>query len=111
MPFLEIAQFLREGKRMPKLVILENVLGLVHTSKKTTTSPLDCVLHGEVVTHGVNHQIELAQLKRYHLEIIAVYGNSFGLPFKRSRVLIMLFRQDAFKLEDVTKLRKRFLAE
>lgn len=100
-PFFEMRKFIAE--RRPRLVILENVRGLLAPNPETDSSPIDFILRGrnpenpEDCYQGTapNADWGLSLIEGYGLRWDILYSCDWGLPQSRPRVYIVMVRDDA----------------
>ena len=92
--FFHISRYLNESEHAPKVVILENVGGLLQKSKKAP-APIEFVKNGFLLENGRKVFYGLSYLKRYILlEPMIVESSTFALPMIRTRVFLVLVRKD-----------------
>ena len=100
-PFFEMRKFIAE--RRPRLVILENVRGLLAPNPETDHPPIDFILRGknpenaEDCYQGTapNADWGLSLIEGYGLRWDVLYSCDWGLPQSRPRVYIVMVRDDA----------------
>lgn len=100
-PFFEMRKFIAE--RRPRLVILENVRGLLAPNPETDHPPIDFILRGknpenpEDCYQGTapNADWGLSLIQGYGLRWDVLYSCDWGLPQSRPRVYIVMVRDDA----------------
>eukprot|EP00439_Symbiodinium_sp_Y106_P045959 s4776_g5.t2 len=100
-PFFEMRKFI--AVRRPRLVILENVRGLLAPNPETKDTPMDFILRGknpgdpEHCYQGTEPgaQWGLSLIEGYGLHWDLLYSCDWGLPQRRPRVYIVMVREDA----------------
>eukprot|EP00439_Symbiodinium_sp_Y106_P082210 s128_g21.t1 len=100
-PFFEMRKFIAE--RRPRLVILENVKGLLAPNPETEHPPIDFILRGrnpesqEDCYQGTEPNADwgLSLIEGYGLRWDILYSYDWGLPQSRPRVYIVMVREDA----------------
>ncbi|CAE7578899.1 CHT1 [Symbiodinium sp. CCMP2592] len=100
-PFFEMRKFI--AARRPRLVILENVRGLLAPNPETKDTPMDFILRGknpedpEHCYQGTEPgaQWGLSLIEGYGLHWDLLYSCDWGLPQRRPRVYIVMVREDA----------------
>ena len=94
-PFLDVSKFIR--CKRPKVVILENVKSLSHGSDKIP-APIEFVMNGtlKVKCEGKARKVEvgLALIPGYKIHDAIFNAMDCGLPHKRERQFIIMFRTD-----------------
>ena len=93
--FIDLAKYLRDTPHayLPKLVVLENVLGLVARGKNG--SPIDFVMSGLMRENGKTQKIGLSFNTNYHvMQPVKLTSKQLGLPMRRARVFIIMVRRD-----------------
>ncbi|CAE7938046.1 CHT1, partial [Symbiodinium sp. KB8] len=100
-PFFEMRKFI--AARRPRMVILENVRGLLAPNPETKDTPMDFILRGknpEDPQHCYQGtepgaQWGLSLIEGYGLHWDLLYSCDWGLPQRRPRVYIVMVREDA----------------
>ncbi|CAK0903092.1 unnamed protein product [Prorocentrum cordatum] len=100
-PFFEMRKFIAD--RRPRLVILENVRGLLAPNPETDASPIEFILRGknpdkkehcyEGTEPGADWGLQF--IEGYGLRWDVFYSCDWGLPQSRPRVYIVMVRDDA----------------
>ena len=84
--------FLHKAKRPPRLMIIENVLGLLLKKKGQKKAPIDWILDGDG-----KGMLGLRSLTRYRcFPVQTAFASWWGLPMPRGRCFIILLRCDAY---------------
>ena len=101
-PFFEMRKFIK--LRKPRLVILENVRGLLAPNPDTEdrSTPMDFILRGKNPSDPKqcyqdtepNAEWGLEYLTNYGLAWDMIYSSDWGLPQSRPRVYIVMVRKD-----------------
>ncbi|CAE7264645.1 sinIM, partial [Symbiodinium natans] len=99
-PFFEMRKFI--AARRPRLVILENVRGLLAPNPETEERPIDFILRGRNPEDSAQcypgtrpkDDWGLELIKGYGLRWDILYSSDWGLPQKRPRVYIVMVRDD-----------------
>lgn len=94
-PFLQISRFLHTTRVPPKIVVFENVKGLIMKGK-VGEAPVEFIMNGvrrnaggRLVKYGLKH------LQNYVvLDPVTTRSADVGLPMVRSRIFIVLIRKD-----------------
>ncbi|MFM7982174.1 MAG: hypothetical protein ACKPKO_22930, partial [Candidatus Fonsibacter sp.] len=102
--FQDLSLLVQELERPPKIIILENVFGLVQRSRNNGVAPIDfirratCVINGRTVRFGVEFWRDYTLV----CEPVILSSGSLGLPMPRRRIFLILVRNDSMR-PDLTK--------
>ena len=105
-PFFFLQNFLEKSPYPPRVMILENVVGMT-VSSKSKPAPIDFILNG-VIRHG-KHKIKVGLnfLTRYMASpVLRLNSRLCGLPVTRSRIFLVLLRKDCFSEHDMQEIVK-----
>ena len=92
--FLDISKYLRHSIKKPRVVILENVYGLL-LRNKSGCAPIDFIMDGVLRDGRLKYEYGLNLLPHYIvLTPIVLSSDMFGLPMVRRRVFLVLIRKD-----------------
>ena len=102
-PFKHVAMYLRALPQPPRVVVLENVIGI--QAKKAGTSPddyqvnqqhMEFVMRGQMKKDGKIVKLGLEYLTEYHVLVLKGDAQSCGLPHRRPRIFFVLLHKSFF---------------
>ena len=102
--FQDLSLLVQELERPPKIIILENVFGLLQRSKTNNVAPIGFIRRGTRAINGRTVRFGVEFWRDYTLvcEPFILSSVSLGLPMSRRRVFLILVRND-FVRPDLAK--------